>query len=120
MSILQGGPAFPVLSLPLYEYLCIREFHKGLTTLNEDVPNGEVYRLLKQVLIVFVYAYTLCTVQLTTKFTIALDMFLHRTQTKVTIFARVHTCGIMHIKIFTTHQEYSNIEAHTKAVHARK
>ena len=60
MSILQGGPAFPVLSLPLYEYLCTREFHKGLTTLNEDVPNGEVYRLLKQVLTVFVYAYALC------------------------------------------------------------
>ena len=55
MSILQGGPAFPVLSLPLYEYLCTREFHKGLTISNEDVPNDEVYRLLKQVLTVCVY-----------------------------------------------------------------
>ena len=82
MSILQGGPAFPVLSLPLYEYLCTREFHKGLTISNEDVPNDEVYRLLKQVLTVFVYI--LHTVQLMTKFTIAL---LHRTQTKVMIFA---------------------------------
>lgn len=50
MSILQGGPAFPVFSLTLYEYMCTRECHTGLTISTEDVLNDTVFRLLKQVL----------------------------------------------------------------------
>ena len=48
MSIIQGGPGFPVLSLPVYKYLCTRQFN-GLAITNEDVPNDEVYRLLTKV-----------------------------------------------------------------------
>ena len=57
MSILQGGPAFPVLSLPLYEYLCTRQFDKGLTISDEDVPIADVYRLLKQVYIYLLHLF---------------------------------------------------------------
>ena len=51
MSVLQGGPAFPVLSRPLYEYISTRQFHKGLTINDEDVPIDAVFKLLKEVAI---------------------------------------------------------------------
>ena len=56
MSIIQGGPGFPVLSPPLFKYLSARNFHNGLEISNEDVPNDEVYVLLKKVFTVCICA----------------------------------------------------------------
>ena len=53
MSIIQGGPAFPVLSLPLFKYLSVRRFQNDFDITNEDVPNDEVYILLKKVFTVY-------------------------------------------------------------------